>query len=299
MPRLRFLKTDFTLIIKSDCAFPEYKGSMLRGALGQQLLRSLCVTRKRGDCQNCLLVESCLFPRLFSPLSKFKPPPFCLEIGMDAKRAYAPGEELRFTLLLFSYAVEYLPYYVHAFIQAGEKGLGARNEGKYEIGRISQRGRDIYDVSSRRLAAPQTMEMPYPKLSEAKSDSLRMEILTPLRFKHDNSLTANLSFRTLTRLILRRLKTLAALDQKNFSLSAEDFARLNEVEVTASSNLRWHDWQRYSSRQNSLMKFGGLLGTCDYKGDVGAFTEFLDFASLAHLGKQTSFGLGNITFQLY
>lgn len=65
----------------------------------------------------------------------------------------------------------------------------------------------------------------------------------------------------------------------------------------AENGLYWRDWSRYSSRLNSHMKFGGLVGKITYQGRLGIFRNFLRLASIAHIGKQTSFGLGLVEFQ--
>lgn len=46
------------------------------------------------------------------------------------------------------------------------------------------------------------------------------------------------------------------------------------------AQLKWHDWERYSARQDTKMKMGGFTGRIAFEGNLG---EFL------HVGKGTSF----------
>jgi len=62
---------------------------------------------------------------------------------------------------------------------------------------------------------------------------------------------------------------------------------------------RWHDWERYSSRQKERMAFGGIVGEAEYKGPLGAFLPYLTFGQWTHVGKNATFGLGRyeVSFQ--
>ncbi|RKY70285.1 MAG: hypothetical protein DRQ24_09550, partial [Candidatus Latescibacterota bacterium] len=63
------------------------------------------------------------------------------------------------------------------------------------------------------------------------------------------------------------------------------------VQVKAS-DLRWFDWTRYSSRQNRRMKLGGVLGEICFEGEWQSFLPFILLGEVVHVGKGTSFGLG-------
>jgi len=305
---MRYLSVEFLCTVRSEAHFPLYKGSMLRGALGNSLRHAVCMMQGR-DCLDCMLSKTCIFPRLFtfagapenSHAAPMVPPPFCIEPPQDGICDFAQGDTFHFGLKLFSYATDYLPYFIHAFKLAGQRGMGrgtAEGQGRLTLEDVRQEGISVYDAANERLQQHEEQDLPLPRLGDAGAESaLTLELLTPLRFKQANRLATELDFGLLLRLILRRLGSLQALEGKDFRLPPADFSALREAASrmrTAASDVRWRDWRRYSGRQNTSMQLGGLTGRIRYAGPAAAFAEYLDFAVRAHLGKQTSFGLGAV-----
>lgn len=303
---MRFLEVHLSCQLVSEACFPAYAGSMLRGALGAQLRRALCVTRK-SDCPSCLLATGCLFPRLFTACptpqeadgAPLLPPPFCLEPGCGMTGVKAADDTFSFTLKLFSFATECLPFFIHAFLRAGERGLGRganQGHGRFRLVSVHHEGHTVFDPGTERLARCAPRELAAPTLLPAIQESAcRVRLVTPLRFKAMNHLALALPFSMLLTLIIRRLKSLWALDGRPFRLPEDDFAALRTLAAcvrTEKNAIFWQDWSRYSNRQGSLMKLGGLSGEMAYAGPLDAFRGYLEFGRLAHIGKQTSFGLG-------
>jgi CRISPR/Cas system endoribonuclease Cas6 (RAMP superfamily) len=57
--------------------------------------------------------------------------------------------------------------------------------------------------------------------------------------------------------------------------------------------LHWHEWTRFSSRQDTRMQMGGLLGDLTLGGPgLPTFWSSLWYGQWVHVGKGTSFGLG-------
>ncbi len=61
------------------------------------------------------------------------------------------------------------------------------------------------------------------------------------------------------------------------------------VKVSAGS-LRWHEWERYSARQNTRMKMGGFVGEITFEGDIEPFMDLIMAGEVLHVGKGTGFG---------
>ena len=61
----------------------------------------------------------------------------------------------------------------------------------------------------------------------------------------------------------------------------------------SDADLRWHDWTRYSARQDALIQMGGLVGTFTLPSAVLApFWPCLWLGQWTHLGKGAVMGLG-------
>ncbi len=288
--------------------FSAYKGSMLRGSLGT-FLRKTCCTIRRQPCNSCALAPHCAFPMLFIGKNAARggaafplPPPYCITAADTEKTFYDRGECFTFDLTLFSYAVGYLPYFVHAITLTGRNGMGRTSDetrGTFEIEDILYQGLSIFNREEQRIAVPEGEDLLLPRWNASAPGfgTLLVTMQTPCRFKADNRLSSDLPFRRLFDLILRRIRALWALDDEAVRFDSF-FTMLDRADAVATveNHLFWKDWTRYSSRQKASMQLGGVQGSVRYYGDLATFLPFLEMAKNLHIGKQTSFGLGRITF---
>ncbi len=302
MPSIPFAALDFDCVMTTDGELPPYKGSMLRGGLGHGLRRACCAVRGR-ECAGCPLAAACLFPRLFHPSGtggRQLPPPYCLVPPEGGKTSYSGGESLSFRLKLFSYAVEFAPYYVLAVSLMGRAGVGrgtAEGHGKFCIRDISCGGVRVYEAAQEKLLPlPQgQLAMPETWRPSEERFSLEIELATPCRFKQEQQLSGTLDFAGVIMLALRRAKGLCQMEGLRYSLDRfQDFMQLAQSVRTVQSSLWWKDWSRWSSRQQESMRLGGLTGRIAFEGRLAPFMPFLEFARQAHIGKQTAFGLGQV-----
>ena len=125
------------------------------------------------------------------------------------------------------------------------------------------------------------------------TDQLTVRLLTPTRITHEGKLTNELPFHVFWRRLIGRISALAYF---HCGESLElDFKGLIEKAITVETTktaLRWHDWTRYSSRQNRKMQLGGLIGSVRYAGHLEEFIPFLALGAFLHVGKNATFGLG-------
>jgi len=306
-----FGRYEFRCTLLDDAVLPPYKGSTFRGAFGGALRQAVCVTRQ-SDCLKCLLSSRCVYAQTFESgvrardktLSNASPPlPYVIEPPLDIRTRFPAGGPFDFSLLLFGEANHSLPYFVYAFEIMGETGIGKKIGGKrpgFVMNEVRHDGAVIYDAASRKLGAPAPEKL---MVSAAGPDggtgSVRLGMLTPLRLKHHNSLSTELPFHILVRAMLRRISGL--FQQFGNGEPALDYrglvARAGAVE-TVSSTLRWHDWERYSSRQDTAMLMGGLMGSITYRGELAPYLPLLELCRTLHLGKQSSFGLGKFDYEI-
>jgi CRISPR/Cas system endoribonuclease Cas6 (RAMP superfamily) len=124
-------------------------------------------------------------------------------------------------------------------------------------------------------------------------DRAKIEFLTPLRLKVRNRYTDSPTFTDLLEHLVARVEALARYHgpATNGLDGAEALAAARQVRV-AASDLKWHDWERYSARQETRMKLGGVVGRMEVEGVPDSLWPWLRLGEMIHVGKGTSFGLG-------
>ncbi len=303
LPEIPYLRLRVSLVAQESARLPPYKGSLLRGAFGHALRRAVCAMGRGEECRECPLRDDCAYGRLFEPRQGFvagQPSslrPFVFE-PHGASERYRPGDLLKFDLLLFGRAVELQAYAVVACERLAETGLGA-GRARFELLRVSYplsdgAWRSGYQRDVRRWAekAPAMV----PGSDPVPGDRLTLRLETPTRIKVRGRLIRHFDFRLLASRMLRRTLELAHLFGGRPDLDLDPGPLVDRAEDVriAGSRLRWFDWQRYSHRQGTKMKLGGVVGELDLEGDLAPFSALLRTAEIIHVGKGATFGLGKV-----
>ncbi len=285
---------------------PSYKGSTLRGGFGHAFRRVVCAVRCK-ECADCLLKEKCVYSYVFETppsadteiMRKYKaaPHPFVIEPPPEQRRDYRPDDEITFGLTLIGRAIDFLPYFIYAFDELGRIGLG-KGKAKFELKDVGCNGKIIYDSETKTLRTfkagilPLEADLLNKKTDNSKLTTLRF--LTPARIVYNGHLTLDLEFHILIRNLLRRLSLLYYF-HCNGDPSEWDFGgiikKAEGVKVSVRS-LKWHEWERYSTRQNTRMKMGGFVGEITFDGAIEPFMDLIRAGEVLHVGKGTGFGLG-------
>lgn len=302
-------KYNFHCQLDSEANLPYFKGSTFRGVFGRALKKVVCAL-KLQECSDCLLKHKCLYSQVFETIEVTRPVnlkmsapphPFVIEPPLIEETKFPEGASFDFNLLLFGEVNSSLPYFIYAFDQMGKIGIGRRTNGKrgaFSLNKVLCEKELIYSNTDKVLkTGKEVCSLTLSKTKENSEKKLRVKLTleTPLRIKYENKLKAELPFHIIVRAMLRRISSLLNyydsgepdLDYKGLVKRACDIR-------TASSNLRWFDWKRYSFRQDQEMLMGGIAGTVTYEGTMEEYLTLLDFCSKVHLGKQTTFGLGKI-----
>lgn len=292
-------------------SLPAYKGSTLRGGFGNAFKRISCSLRNT-ECRHCLLRLNCPYAYIFETapppgseaLRNFEniPRPFVLEPPMENNTEYKAGEKLTFNLVLIGKAIGYLPYFIVAFRELGEMGLG-RLRKKYLLAAIravhpvSGESRVVYH-SGDQLVRNVNLALEYDVAGELSNRNrstrrLGLEFQTMARIKFEESFANRIEFHMLIRALLRRLSSLVYFHHGweldlDFTGLIERAERVRLVEEDA----RWVDWERYSSRQENKMNLGGVVGRVLYEGDLDEFVPLLRLGEFVHVGKGAVFGMG-------
>ncbi len=298
----------FHLEAHDTIRLPPYAGSAWRGLLGHGLRRTACVTRQ-PTCSGCLLVQNCVYSTLFeTPATPAQaeggytamPHPFVLDIDPTAPRTLAPGAPFALTVHLLGSAIAHAPYLIHALGLAGQRGFGHEG-GRFAVTAVEREQtpgdggwKPVYTTQS---GVYQTYES-VPLCPPAAPLAIRLRLVTPLRIKRDGHFLGarDLAARDLIQTLWRRLRTLATLQGGDPSgFDPRYLPGDSEALGWHPQWLRWHDWTRYSSRQDTLMQFGGLIGEIDLDGSaLSVLWPALWLGQWTHVGKGTAFGLGGI-----
>ncbi len=305
-PRLPVARYRLHFVAAENLRLPEYAGSAWRGAFGRSLKRLVCVTRERV-CPDCMLYRSCAYPYVFETppeadtpmLRKVNAAPHPFVLLPEHAGPQPAGAAITLLVTLFGHGNRQLPYVLHALDQAGQHGIG-RDRGALHLDRVAQHTDGAWPVIYRpggRLI-PQA-----PALASVEPcpPALRIRLHTPLRVKRDgrNVVPEQFDFAAFFGPLLRRISMLIRCHGETALVT--DFADLmrsaRAVPIPAQK-LRWQDWTRYSSRQNTTMQLGGLVGSFDLAGpDLAPFWPYLWLGQWTHAGKGTSMGLGHYTIE--
>lgn len=136
LPRIPYVRLRVTLRATEAATLPVYKGSLLRGAFGHSLRRSVCAMGPSQPCASCRLRQACVYTRLFETFIEGEPPPmlrglttsprpYVFEPASDAKE-FAAGEALEADLLLIGQATDLRAYALLAVERMATAGLGRR-----------------------------------------------------------------------------------------------------------------------------------------------------------------------------
>ncbi len=312
IPAIPYVRLQMTLQAEEPAVLPPYQGSMLRGAFGHALRRTVCVMGPEQECASCLLRHACVYTRIFEPYVEGEPPPFLRGIdqavrpyvfeplgGIDHGEArLAPGDPLRFDLLLFGQAVDLQAYAFLAVERMARAGLGAGRQ-RFRLVRVEVPGADGTPREALSAGSPPSTD-PAPAVvppeAALPSGRLALRLETPLRVKMRDHLNGRPSFRDLVFNMLRRVLELAHFHVAGADIDWSFRPLLERAEAVriVESDLRWHDWERWSNRQQSSMKLGGLVGRIVLEGDLTPFAALLGAAQIVHVGKGATFGLGKL-----
>jgi len=303
---LTFALFEFKTKTTNSFYLPPYKGSTFRGAFGHTIKKIACV-KKQSDCDDCLLKAKCIYSYIFetpppedtSMMKNYTaaPHPFILEPPLEVKTDYEKGESLNFSLILTGKGIDYLPYFIYAFDEIGKNGIG-RDRGRYEIEEVINHKSDWLDGTviygkEKKLLSPPNILTTDEFDNNREADKITLSFITPARIKYEEKFVNTLEFHIFMRNILRRISLLTYF-HCNGKLDV-DFKDIIEKASNISmikSELEWLDWERYSNRQQSRMKMGGLVGNITFKGDFKDFLSYIITGKYIHIGKAASFGLG-------
>ncbi|HPO09696.1 MAG TPA: CRISPR system precrRNA processing endoribonuclease RAMP protein Cas6 [bacterium] len=307
---LQILRIECLLTSQAETHLPEYLGSTLRGSLAMAMRQMVCTYGNR-PCDGCPVQASCHYPNLFETPSatgtqeirrmRDIPHPIVIEPPVEHRQRYLRGDPLRFEIVLIGKAVSRLPYLAFAVNEMANTGLGVQRS-PFMLQEIRDHtGEIVYDIDSGKLSRDvsgmtlRELFDSHPVLSPVK-----LVLETPLRMKSEGSLmTRRLDPDMFLKQSCRRLWALLT-QYEDIDPDQLDFRPLlaeTPMPRVVQSSLKWWDLERYSNRQKTKMKVGGMVGHTVWDGNIKPWWPILLAITQVHAGKGAVMGLGRIRLE--
>lgn len=311
LARLWFVRYRLRLAPRGVLVLPLLgRGAILRGAFGGLLRRLVCHDLTIA-CRSCPLVGGCPYPNTFEPrppdggdrLSTFSnlPTPFVIDVPTDGRDEYRPGEVFEFGLTIIGNAVRLAPYYVTAFRQLADEGIGPRRA-RFDLLDVTAAGTGRATVLYRnteplmRLETPPLRATDLAHEGDGRRTQVTLRFVTPMDLKDRGVSVVVPEFGSIVRRLRDRASTLATffadgpldLDWKGISALAD---AVNLVE----NRTRVITVNRRSSRTGQCHDIGGIVGEATYEGAaLGKLMPLVRVGEVIHVGRHAAFGNGAI-----
>jgi len=248
------------------------KGIILRGAFGKVFKEACCPhwpdwrNRECAGPDPCPIRERCAYAIIFEPsptpgsdrlsLNQDIPRPFVFKPPLEEKTNYGAGEHIGFDLILAGKAREYLPYFIVAFRELGEQGIGTKRNGRRGRFRffsvtapnvISESAPQaetkqsvVYSHSDnlvRNIPAKITLQEITERANALDPYRVTIRFLTPTILKHENQVIREPEFHHIVKRLRDRINALATFygdgplpwDFKGMGERAEKVKRIQNV----------------------------------------------------------------------
>lgn len=271
----KLLKLHITVQFERDTRLPAFKGSLLHGWLGHALQ----------------MTDPHAYHVFYGEHANQQPKPYALFPNDDHKTEWRKGELYRFEITLFGEATGLSQQVLDALILGRTHGWGAN---RVPIKLISVSSQTPY---GRRAGIHTTYLSDYlPDITGEHVTETAIEFITPVRVKYHGQLLHTLVNDSPFWLnhILRRLKQLTTFwvcDDPELINALYQAAQVSSDWQVQSSSY-FEDWQRYSSKHNKLLPFGGVKGQLQFSGHVNSLAPWLAIGEQLHIGGKSTFGLG-------
>jgi hypothetical protein len=310
--RFQFYRLRFHFTAQGPIYFPPGKpGNILRGAFGC-IFRSIACVPQCVDARSCEIRETCAYARIFEPATLGHSPsglsdwprPFVFRAAhLDGRRIPAHSQ-FHFDVNLFQLRDPAIAYFVLTFAQLAREGLGP-GRACATLTAVDQL--DLAGCAVRRLFDGQTLcgsgevEPSSIELDAGTDPVHRIEVrfVTPTELKAGHQLAARPEFGILMGRIRDRLSTLSDLYGGGpLDMDFAGFGQRAARVVMTCCDLDQVHVTRLSSRTGQRHPLDGFAGVAGYEGALREFVPFLRAAAFTGVGRQTTWGKGEVAVDM-
>lgn len=251
----------------------------------------------------------CAYARTFEPASAGSGPsgladwprPFVFRARHLDAETVPPDTTFHFDMNLFQLHEPPISFFVRTFAELGEEGLGP-GRGRAEltsVEQIAETGHAIQVLFDGKVFGTEPAIVPSEIALEAPpiktNERAQVRFLTPTELKHEHRIVDHPEFNVLATRIRDRLSTLSELyGDGSLNLDFVEFGRRAGEVKLIGCELKNVDVTRISSRTGQRHYIGGFVGVAEYEGPLAEFLPFLLAAQFTGVGRQTTWGKGEI-----
>lgn len=309
--KIRYIKLHFTLEIRERGYIPRDKVSALRGGMGQALLISNCIRDDQYGkvdsstdvkCRRCGFSEHCLVQRMMYPKMIIRPvfmktrdnEGYIIECE-DTREWFNTGDKLQFNLLLFGGTIVYFYRYLQAFIDFGEKGIGASNIRFWVSSITNTKGNTLFDglqVFKEQYTVMLVSDYVKYRLKSYDIEKVRKTRRCRLVFHSLTSITHNAKEQEK----FHPEAIMAAVERRLYIMNC--YEGVGEYEKKGRIIYKEHipalvlENSRKGTMKRSNDNLHGIKGWCDLENIDDTALKLLIAGELYHIGKNTTFGFG-------
>jgi CRISPR-associated endoribonuclease Cas6 len=326
----------FKLAPKSVLIVPAVnKGNMIRGGFGHAFRRLCCIPQCQ-DAHSCPIAEGCPYEQIFEPsppagtdrLSKNQdiPRPFVFRPPQSSKTHFNRGESFEFEMVLIGRALDYIPYFVLAFRELAEGGLGL-NRGRCTLDRVEalsldarrqwaaanvesivtvdgqlSSGKILYSSEDQLFHSVENIDSTdwfESRLQELQSSignaqsMANLSFLTPTFIRAHGQVIREPEFHHIFKRLRDRINALCAFfGDGPLDIDFRSIGERSEYVRKVTSRFEWAPRERTSSKTSQRHEISGFVGEGTYGGNLTEFLPWLAMGELVHVGKHTAWGNG-------
>ena len=294
-------KLEITYKAVDDIDLPSFSGSTFRGVFGHSLKKLSCISLD-DNCINCPLSPECIYTNIFESRhtkinyksfmgSNSPPTPFIIRPTASMKSNIYKNNDFKLELIVFGEFTNWVHYFLKALQIMGNNGAGKGN-GKFKLIEVVNKytNQIIYD-GDHYLFHDFTKKISF---SMNPINYLNVNILSPIRIIKKNKMVNLFTPQIFFNEFSRRIKTINHYyGSSDLTFNYSDLLKETEL-ITMKNRTKIKKISRYSNRQHKHVPITGIVGDLEFN-NLGPVTyNLLKAVEDIHIGKGTSYGLGQI-----